>query len=219
MVEPANPDLSIGKQCKLLSISRSSFYYTPKGETAMNLMLMRQIDEQFLETPFFGVRQMTWHLRNEGHLVNEKRIRRLMRLMGLMPIYQKPNTSKAAKGHKTYPYLLRGLRVDRPNQVWAADITYLPMRRGFRSPLSSDHVWMAPAGQERFGRSWYDFGCGHVYGVWIAARWLRALMKVRGRFGPNQWHALGCAPVRTGCPWRYVRHCHHLTMHLPSCKG
>lgn len=131
MIEPGNPELSIGKQCKLLSISRSSFYYTPKGETALNLMLMRQIDEQFLETPFFGVRQMTWHLRNEGHLVNEKRIRRLMRLMGLMPIYQKPDTSKAAKGHKTYPYLLRGLRVDRPNQVWAADITYLPMCRGF----------------------------------------------------------------------------------------
>lgn len=130
MVETANTNLSIGKQCKLLSVSRSSFYYMPKGETAMNLMLMRQIDEQFLETPFFGVRQMTWHLRNEGYLVNEKRIRRLMRLMGLMPIYQKPNTSKAAKGHKTYPYLLRGLRVDRPNQVWFADITYLPMRRG-----------------------------------------------------------------------------------------
>jgi putative transposase len=131
MIESGNPALSIGKQCKLLSISRSSFYYRPKGETVLNLMLMRQIDEQFLETPFFGVRQMTWHLRNEGHLVNEKRIRRLMRLMGLMPIYQKPNTSKAAKGHKIYPYLLRGLRVDRPNQVWCADITYLPMRRGF----------------------------------------------------------------------------------------
>jgi hypothetical protein len=98
MIEPANSELSVGKQCKLLSISRSSFYYQPKGETALNLMLIRQIDEQFLETPFFGVRQMTWHLRNEGHLVNEKRIRRLMRLMGLLPIYQKPNTSKAAKG-------------------------------------------------------------------------------------------------------------------------
>jgi putative transposase len=115
----------------LLSISRSSFYYTPKGETDQNLSLMRQIDEQFLETPFFLVRQMTWHLRNERHLVNEKRIRRLMRLMGLMPIYQKPNTSKPGRGHKTYPYLLRGLRVDRPNQVWCSDITYLPMRRGF----------------------------------------------------------------------------------------
>ena len=131
MIEPTIPGLSVGKQCSLLSISRSSFYYEPKGESEMNLDLMRVIDKQFLETPFYGVRQMTWHLRNEQHLVNEKRIRRLMRLMGLMPIYQKPNTSKAAKGHKIYPYLLRGLRVDRPNQVWCADITYLPMRRGF----------------------------------------------------------------------------------------
>ncbi|MEI4493435.1 IS3 family transposase [Mameliella alba] len=131
MIEPDHPDLSIGQQCKLLSIARPSFYYTPKGETEQNLGLMRRIDEQFLETPFFGVRQMTWHLRNDGHLVNQKRIRRLMRLMGLMPIYQKPNTSRQAKGHKTYPYLLRGLRVDRPNQVWCSDITYLPMRRGF----------------------------------------------------------------------------------------
>ncbi|MEI4261189.1 IS3 family transposase [Roseovarius sp. D0-M9] len=131
MVEPDHPELSIGQQCKLLSIARSSFYYVPKGETEQNLSLMRLIDEQFLETPFFGVRQMTWHPRNDGHLVNEKRIRRLMRLMGLMPIYQKPNTSRPAKGHKIYPYLLRGLRVDRPNQVWCSDITYLPMRRGF----------------------------------------------------------------------------------------
>ena len=131
MIEPNLPGLSVGKQCALLSIARSSFYYEPKGETDLNLELMRQIDKQFLETPFYGVRQMTWHLRNDDHLVNEKRIRRLMRLMGLMPVYQKPNTSKAAKGHKIYPYLLRGLRVDRPNQVWCADITYLPMRRGF----------------------------------------------------------------------------------------
>ena len=126
MIEPNLPDLSVSKQCQLLSISRSSFYYEPKGESELNLDLMRLIDRQFLETPLYGVRQMTWHLRNEDHLVNEKRIRRLMRLMGLMPIYQKPNTSKTAKGHKTYPYLLRGLRVDRPNQVWCADITYLP---------------------------------------------------------------------------------------------
>ena len=131
MIEPDHPDLSIGQQCKLLSIARSSFYYTPKGETEQNLGLMGTIDEQFLETPFFGVRQMTWHLRNDGHLVNEKRIRRLMRLMGLMPIYQKPNTSRPAKGHKTYPYLLRGLRVDRPNQVWCTDITYIRLKHGF----------------------------------------------------------------------------------------
>ncbi len=131
MIEPNLQGLSVGKQCALLSISRSSFYYEPKGESQLNRDLMRLIDKQFLETPFYGVRQMTWHLRNEGHVVNEKRIRRLMRLMGLMSIYQKPNTSEAAKGHKIYPYLLRGLRVDRPNQVWCADITYLPMRRGF----------------------------------------------------------------------------------------
>ena len=90
---------------------------TMMGETAMNLDLMVVIDKQFLETPFYGVQQMTWHLRNEGYVVNYKRIRRLMRLMRLMPIYQKPDTSRPAKGHKTYPYLLGGLRVERPNQV------------------------------------------------------------------------------------------------------
>ena len=131
MIEPDHPVLLNGAQCRLLSISRSSFYYAPPGETEANLGLMLLIDKQFLDTPFYGVRQMCWHLRNEGHPVNAKRIRRLMRLMGLMPIYQKPNTSRPAKGHKTYPDLLRGLHVERPNQVWGADITYLPMRRGF----------------------------------------------------------------------------------------
>ena len=131
MIEPDHPALPIGMQCRLLSISRSSFYYEPQGESELNLALMLLIDKQFLETPFYCVQQMTWHLQNEGFSVNVKRIRRLMRLMGLTPIYQKPNTSKPAKGHKTYPYLLRGLRVERPNQVWCADITYLPMKRGF----------------------------------------------------------------------------------------
>ncbi len=131
MIEKHHPSLSIARQCHLLSISRSSFYYEAKGETAFNLMLMRLIDEQFLETPFYGVRQMTWHLRAEGLSINEKRIRRLMRLMGLMPIYQRPKTSIKAKGHKIWPYLLKGRRIDRPNQVWCSDVTYIPMRRGF----------------------------------------------------------------------------------------
>ncbi len=161
MVEPANPDLSIGKQCKLLSISRSTFYYQPKGETALNLVLMRQIDEQFLETPFFGVRQMTWHLRNQGHLVNEKRIRRLMRLMGLMPIYQKPNTSKAAKGHKTYPYLLKGLRVIRPNQVWGETISAI----GPRTMVERHHLSADAAGLFVFGR---HHGLAHRQGAGLA---------------------------------------------------
>ncbi|MEM7025885.1 MAG: IS3 family transposase, partial [Pseudomonadota bacterium] len=92
MIERAHPALSVGAQCRLLSIARSSFYYAPQGETEMNLALMKLIDRQFLETPFYGVRQMTWHLQNEGHPVNQKRIRRLMRRMRLMPIYQKPDT-------------------------------------------------------------------------------------------------------------------------------
>lgn len=106
MIERNHPQLSVGAQCRLISISRSSFYYAPQGETAMNLDMMLKVDKQFLDTLFYGVRQMTWYLQNEGHSVNEKRIRRLMRLMLLMPIYQKPNTSKHANGHKTYHYLL-----------------------------------------------------------------------------------------------------------------
>ena len=131
MVEKGRPGLSIGAQCRLLSIPRSTFYHRPAGESAENLALMALIDRQFMETPFYGVRQMTWHLRNEGHAVNPKRVRRLMRLMGLMPIYRRPNTSKPAKGRQPYPYLLQGLTIDRPGQVWCSDITYLPMRRGF----------------------------------------------------------------------------------------
>jgi putative transposase len=131
MIERNPPQLSVGAQCRLLSISRPSFCDAPQGETAMNLDLMLLVDKQFLETPFYGFRQMTWHLQNEGHAVNETRIRRLMRLIRLMPISQKPNASRPAKGHKTCPCLLGGLRIDRPNQVWCADITYLPMRKGF----------------------------------------------------------------------------------------
>lgn len=117
MVEPGRADPSIVRQCRLLSISRSTFYATPCGERDLNLSLMAEIDRQFLDTPFYGVRQMTWHLRAKGWQANVKRVRRLMRKMGLMPIYQRPRTSTPAPGHKVYPYLLRNLAIDRPNQV------------------------------------------------------------------------------------------------------
>ena len=131
MIDRGHTVLSVTEQCRLLSIPRSTFYHVPRGETAGNLALMRRIDEQFLETPLYGVRQMTWHLRAEGERVNPKRVRRLMRLMGLMPIYQRPKTSAPAKGHRTWPYLLRGRAVTGANEVWCADITYIPMARGF----------------------------------------------------------------------------------------
>jgi|TARA_B100001964_G_C14175284_1_gene573526 putative transposase len=131
MIQPDHSSLSVARQCRLLSISRSSYYHRPVGESAWNLSLMAEIDRQFLETPFYGVRQMTWHLRARGDRVNVKRVRRLMRLMGLTPIYQRPRTSVPAPGHKIYPYLLRGVTVDRPNQVWCADITYIPLAKGF----------------------------------------------------------------------------------------
>ena len=134
MIDPNEPrfrELSIVRQCQLVNISRSSFYFQAQGDSSLNLDLMRLIDEQFLQTPFFGSRQMTRWLRRQGHLVDRKRVRRLMRMMGLMPIYQAPRTSVAHPDHTVYPYLLRGLTIDRPNQVWCADITYIPMRRGF----------------------------------------------------------------------------------------
>jgi len=131
MVDSGHLELSIVRQCVLLNISRSSFYYEASGENPFNLLLMRLIDEQFLETPYYGSRQMARYLRRQGFCVGRKRIRRLMRHMGLVPIYQKPNTSKPHPEHKIYPYLLRELNINRSNQVWCADITYIPMRRGF----------------------------------------------------------------------------------------
>jgi putative transposase len=131
MIEPGHPQLSIARQCQLVSISRSGFYHRLAGETPLNLGLMRLIDAQFLETPWYGSRQMARHLRREGCAVGRKRVRRLMAKMGLAPIYQRPRTSIPHPEHQVFPYLLRGMVINRPNQVWCADITYLPMRRGF----------------------------------------------------------------------------------------
>jgi putative transposase len=131
MVEAGKEELSVLRRCELLSIGRSTYYYQPAGETPENLTLMRLIDAQFLETPWYGSRQMARHLRREGREVGRKRVRRLMAKMGLAPIYQKPRTTVPHPEHRIYPYLLRALVIDRPNQVWCADITYIPMRRGF----------------------------------------------------------------------------------------
>lgn len=131
MVEHNQPGLSIVQQCKLLEISRSSVYYEATGESELNLKLMRLIDEQFMETPYYGARQMARYLRRLGYGVNRKRVSRLMQKMGFSAIYQKPNTSKPHPEHRIYPYLLRGLDIAEPNQVWCADVSYIPMRKGF----------------------------------------------------------------------------------------
>lgn len=123
--------LSICKQCELLGINRSSLYYAPIGEREENLEIMRLMDEQYYNTPFYGIRRLTAWLQQLGYQVNHKRVRRLMKLMGWRTIYRVPNTSEAAKEHKVYPYLLRGLIIQHRNQVWEIDITYVPMRKGF----------------------------------------------------------------------------------------
>ena len=131
MIDPHNKKLSLLRQCKVLRLSRSSIYYKPRPINPEDLELMRLIDEQYMKTPNYGSRSMTSFLRRLGYRVNRKRIQRLMRLMGLEAIYPKPKTSRPHPDHQVYPYLLRGLTIDRPNQVWAADITYIPMTRGF----------------------------------------------------------------------------------------
>ena len=124
-------ELSIARQCDLVGISRSGFYYEPVIESALNMILMRLIDEQYLATPYYGTRKMCVWLKGQGHKVNRKRIKRLMQVMGIEAIYQKPRTTLLNKAHEKYPYLLKDLAIVRPNQVWATDITYIPMRRGF----------------------------------------------------------------------------------------
>tara|TARA_B100000315_G_scaffold234884_1_gene249294 strand:+ start:370 stop:1272 length:903 start_codon:yes stop_codon:yes gene_type:complete len=131
VVDRRHPSLSIVRQCRLLDISRSGLYYQPVGISEEDLTLMKLIDCQYLATPFYGARKIAAWLKGQGQRVNRKRVRRLMRIMGLKAVYRRPRTSKAAPGHKIYPYLLGGLRITRPNQVWAADITYIPMARGF----------------------------------------------------------------------------------------
>lgn len=131
MIEQDHKQLSIVVQCALVSLPRSLYYYVPACESAENLALMALIDEQYLKYPFYGTRRMTALLNQMGYGVNRKRVQRLYGLMGLEGIGPKPNLSKPGEGHKIYPYLLRGLRIERVNQVWATDLTYVPMPTGF----------------------------------------------------------------------------------------
>jgi len=131
LVEPNHPDLSMVEQCSILSLSRSSLYYCPVPESNENLEIMKFLDKQYFETPFYGVLRLTALLNKEGYPVNVKRVRRLMKLVNWRTIYREPRTTICNKADYKYPYLLRNLKIERRNQVWAMDITYVPMRQGF----------------------------------------------------------------------------------------
>lgn len=131
MVEPMNEQISLSRQCELVGISRSGWYYQAVEEDAQDLLLKRLLDEPYTRTPFYGSRRMTVWLRNQGHLVNRKRVSHLMQEMGLEALYPKPRTSQASSENRVYPYLLRGRVMDHSNQVWSADITYIRLARGF----------------------------------------------------------------------------------------
>jgi putative transposase len=133
--------ISVVKQCELLGLNRSSLYYQPVSPAEDDLLLMRLIDELHLKLPFAGSRRLVSELKARGCGVNRKRVQRLMRLMGIEAICPKPGTSRANKQHKVYPYLLKGVSIDKPNQVWAADITYIPMSRGFAYLLAIMDVY------------------------------------------------------------------------------
>jgi putative transposase len=130
-VEPGHPEISVRRQCELLDVHRSGLYYQPVGESQENLLLMRLLDEQYTRTPFYGSRKMTEWLATVGHEVNRKRVSRLMEVLGIQAVYPKPKLSQSGEGHRIYPYLLRGTPVERVNQVWSTDITYIRMAQGF----------------------------------------------------------------------------------------
>ena len=131
MIEPQSSVLSISTQCEMLSVSKSSFYYVPVGESDENLAIMRKLDEQYFSTPFYGALRLTAILILSGYKVNIKRVRRLMKLVNWQTIYREPRTTISDKTHYKFPYLLKGLKIEKCNQVWAMDITYIPMKKGF----------------------------------------------------------------------------------------
>ena len=131
MIEPAHPQISIARQCDLVGLPRSTYYYQAQGESAANLALMRLLDQQYTATPYYGIRRMTAWLRSQGDAVNHKRVARLLHTMGLETIYPKPRMSEPHPTHRVYPYLLRGVPITRVNHVWSTDITYIRLQSGF----------------------------------------------------------------------------------------
>ena len=131
MIDPGHETISVCRQCELLGLPRSTFYYRPATETEENLLLMRLLDEQYLTRPFYGSRKMVEALAAQGHEVNRKRVQRLMRLMGIAALAPRRSTSRPAKGHRVFPYLLRGVSITHSDHVWSVDITYIPLRGGF----------------------------------------------------------------------------------------
>ena len=131
LIEPVHPQISIARQCDLVGLPRSTYYYQAQGESAENLYLMRLLDKQYTDTPYYGVRRMTAWLRRQGYAVNHKRVARLLRTMGVETIYPKPRLSQPHPTHRVYPYLLRGVPITRVNQVWSTDITYVRLHGGF----------------------------------------------------------------------------------------
>jgi putative transposase len=131
LIEAAHPQISIARQCDLVGLPRATYYYHTQGESAENLTLMRLLDQQYTDTPYYGIRRMTAWLRSQGYAVNHKRVARLLHTMGLETIYPKPRLSQPHPAHRVYPYLLRGVPITRVNQVWSTDITYIRLHGGF----------------------------------------------------------------------------------------
>lgn len=145
MIDRDHDKLSITRQCRMLSVHRSTVYYTPRPVSTENLTLMRLIDKQYMRTPSWGSRSMCSYLRRLGHQVNRKRVQRLMRLMNLEAIYPRSRTSRSHLGYKIYPYLLKGMSIDLPNQVWTSDITCIPINRGFIYLVAGPLAWIGTA--------------------------------------------------------------------------
>jgi hypothetical protein len=197
LIDEDHPELSIRRQCELVGLNRSTRYYEPTPETPENLEVMRLIDQEYTAHPFFGSRKITQWLIGRGHEVNRKRVRRLMRVMGLEAIYPKPKLSLAGRGHKVYPYLLRDVAVERVNQVWSADITYVPLPGGF--------MYLAATITGSAG-TWWRGGCrtrstGRSARTCWRRRWAgadrRCSTRTRGYSsppgrGPGGWSGPGC---------------------------